>query len=94
MVRTLLSQLKDTMGIELKASHPMMAWCIRHACWLLNRFSVRRATGLTPYEATKMHPYQNLKLVPSENEDIIDLNFAHVGTAKHVISSSRIVSVA
>lgn len=59
MVRTLLSQLKDSMGISLMASHPMMAWCVRHACWLLNRFSVRRATGLTPFEATKRHPYRS-----------------------------------
>ena len=63
LARTLRSQVETLWGITLRASHPCTSWLIRHVSFLHNRFSVRRATGLTAYEEVAGEPY-NQRLVP------------------------------
>ena len=50
------SRIEKTFGIELDIDSAIIPWLIRHASWLMNRFSVK-TDGRTPYERTKGRPY-------------------------------------
>lgn len=63
-VRTLMSHLKEMHpSEEFTSDHKIFPYLVRHSSWVLNRYSVRRATGLTPFEATKRFPYKS-KMLP------------------------------
>ena len=48
---TYLAVLKDNIpSFEVTTHSPMLPWTIRHAAWVLIRYSVRRETRMTPYE--------------------------------------------
>jgi hypothetical protein len=57
-VRVLRLSLQKHLGQRLPASHPLMAWVIRHAAWLLTRFTIR-SSGHTPYETIRGQAYRS-----------------------------------
>eukprot|EP00435_Cladocopium_sp_Y103_P042938 s2725_g12.t1 len=45
---TLMYALFDKLNVRFSTSHALWSWAMRHACWIINRFSPQR--GVTPYE--------------------------------------------
>ena len=42
--------LGEKLGIEISTSSPIWTWAMRHAAWVINRFSVTAARGITSFE--------------------------------------------
>ena len=49
-VRTLKEQIQQNYNTQIPTDHPLMAWAVRHAAYLINRFLIR-ADGYTSYQA-------------------------------------------
>lgn len=64
---SLMFQLQEKISLELSTSNSIWSWAMRHASWLLNRFSVTH--GVTPYELVYSKPYQG-KLVFLGNQSL------------------------
>ena len=47
-IRTLKLQIENNYGIHLSTTHPIMPWLVKHAAYLLNRYSVH-SDGNTSY---------------------------------------------
>ena len=60
-IRSMRLVLQGHLGQRLPATHPLMAWVVRHAAWLITRFVVR-PSGRTAYEALRGRAYRS-KLV-------------------------------
>ena len=58
LTRTLIATFVQYMGFRVPTRHPLWSWAVRHCSWLMNRFAVRRASGLTAFEATHSRPYK------------------------------------
>ncbi|CAK8995861.1 Retrovirus-related Pol polyprotein from transposon TNT 1-94 [Includes: Protease [Durusdinium trenchii] len=56
--KTLISHLQDRARVVLNEMHVLQAWSMVHACWLLNRYHVTSATGMTAYLSVKGRPYK------------------------------------
>ena len=49
--------LGEKLGIEISTSSPIWTWAMRHAAWVINRFSVTAARGITSFELLNGRPY-------------------------------------
>lgn len=49
-VRTPKEQIQQNYNTQIPTDHPLMAWAVRHAAYLINRFLIR-ADGYTSYQA-------------------------------------------
>ena len=57
--KTYLAVLKDKIpSFEVTTHSPMLPWLIRHAAWILTRYSVRRDTRMTPDEKVRGRKYR------------------------------------
>jgi len=56
MARTLLAAIKDKYDVELPTSHPAVAWAMRRASWLIDRFQPG-ADGMSPYRRQHARSY-------------------------------------
>jgi hypothetical protein len=57
-IRSMRLVLQGHLGQRLPATHPLMAWVVRHAAWLITRFVVR-PSGRTAYEALRGRAYRS-----------------------------------
>ena len=53
---TLMNHVESKLSIKLNANHGLWSWALRHASWLLNRFSV--VHGAAPYELVYAKVYK------------------------------------
>ena len=53
---TLMNHVEAKLSIKLNTNHGLWSWALRHASWLLNRFSV--VHGATPYELVYAKVYK------------------------------------
>ena len=51
-IRTIKLALESRIGARIPCNHPVMHWIVLHCADILNKFTVNRATGLSPYEET------------------------------------------
>ena len=51
-IRTIKLALESRIGARIPCSHPVMHWIVLHCANILNKFSVNRASGMSPYEET------------------------------------------
>ena len=49
-IRTLREQIQQNYSTQIPTEHPITAWAVRHAAYLINRFLIR-ADGYTSYQA-------------------------------------------
>ena len=49
--------LVKKLGIEISTSSPIWTWAMRQAAWVINRFSVTAARGITSFELLNGKPY-------------------------------------
>ena len=49
--------LGEKLGIEISTSSPIWTWAMRHAAWVINRFSVTAGRGITSFELLSGKPY-------------------------------------
>ena len=54
--RVLKATMESNYSIELDADHPLIAWAIKHASWVYNRFQLH-SDGKTSYERRWNHNY-------------------------------------
>ena len=76
---SLMFQLQEKISLELNTSNSIWSWAMRHASWLLNRFSVTH--GVMPYELVYSKPYQG-KCVSFGEPIFAYVSVAHKGNAK------------
>jgi hypothetical protein len=57
-IRSMRRVLQGHLGQRLPATHPLMAWVVRHAAWLITRVVVR-PSGRTAYEALRGRAYRS-----------------------------------
>ncbi len=57
-IRSLRLSLQKQHGQRLAATHPLTPWLIRHAAWVLTRFTVW-PSGHVPYESTRGRAYRS-----------------------------------
>ena len=56
-MRTMRADLELRFGRQILPDHPIFAWMVRHACWLLERFHLR-AGGTTQFSEAFGHSYR------------------------------------
>ena len=56
--KTVIAHVQDRAQIIFDESHVLHSWAVVHACWLLNRYHVTSATGMTAYLSVKGRPYR------------------------------------
>ena len=56
--KTLIAYVEDKIKAKLKPDHVLHSWAIIHAAWLLNRFHIANATGVTAFMAVRGRPYK------------------------------------
>ena len=56
--KTIIAHVQDRAQILFDESHVLHSWAVVHACWLLNRYHVTSATGMTAYLSVKGRPYR------------------------------------
>ena len=56
--KTIIAHVQDRAQILFDESHVLHSWAVVHACWLLNRYHVTSATGMTAYLSVKGRPYK------------------------------------
>ena len=49
-VRTLLGELEERIGMQLKPDAPVLSWLIEYAAVLINKYRPQAVTGKTAYE--------------------------------------------
>ena len=57
-VRVLKLQLEAGLRQRLPIYHQIMAWLVRHVGWLIFRYVVRQATGMTSYQMLRGKQYR------------------------------------
>ena len=55
--KTLISHLEENAKTKFADGHPIHLWSYVHATWLLNRYHVHSALGMTPYQCVYGRPY-------------------------------------
>ena len=58
MVRTLPRHVEDTYKLELKLTHPIITWIVRHASWVLTRYQLH-GDGKSSYERRLGRPFRD-----------------------------------
>ena len=69
---TLMHHVHGRLGIQLETSSAIWSWALRHAAWLISRFSVIRAA--TPYELAFGRTYAGELCVWGTNFWLYDSN--------------------
>ena len=55
--KTLISHLEENAQTKFADGHPIHLWSYVHAAWLLNRYHIHSALGMTPYQCVYGRPY-------------------------------------
>ena len=55
--KTLISHLEENSQSKFADGHPIHLWSYVHASWLLNRYHMHAALGMTPYQCLYGRPY-------------------------------------
>ena len=57
VLRTMKDDIETTVGQRLDATHPVLAWMLRHTGWLHTRFQRHAADGRTSFEKLRLRRY-------------------------------------
>ena len=55
--KTFIAYVEHKIAAKLPEEHPLHAWAMIHASWILNRFHVSNVTGVTSHMALRGRPY-------------------------------------
>ena len=55
--KTFIAYVEHKIAAKLPEEHPLHAWTMIHAPWILNRFHVSNVTGMTSHTALRGRPY-------------------------------------
>ena len=56
--KCLMIHVENKTKVAYPADHPLRAWAVLHAAWLLNRFHVSSTTGTTSFMSLRGRPYK------------------------------------
>ena len=55
-VRTLLGELENRLGCQLRSDSPVLSWLVEYSAVLLNKYHVNESTNTTAYQALHGQP--------------------------------------